>query len=328
MHITMKHELQHDILISYRHAETMEEARSLKAHLNELQVTSWFDVLNLPQGVTIPEDELKQSLELAVRSSRLLVQFRYDPLVDIANGKTKLLFSWPFFERQFAKEILTVVKLHDDGSGILLSPGGDMHPFYDITHLAYLLALTVGKTDRIDTYWVEHLAAIESHLADRAAKYGVFAWHKLYQKNDWPDIINPDKPEFRRNMLPAAETPEIHPEVVSKHELLMWDGMHCPYCGRSFGILACVIIWLVKNGVICYQCRNRLAYNRKPLDIIVILALLFFMVIGFWRLSLLGFQTIPPVLRAVGTILVSFIIEYCIWGFYLRKWRKLQRCDS
>lgn len=310
-------DLPYDILISYRHAQTAKEAKMLKAYLDELLVASWFDVLNLPQDVPIPDAELKYSLETAVRSSRLIVQFRY-------HQSYKQLYSWPFYERQFAKEMLIVTMTVSPP--ILLSPCGDMHPYYDLAHLAYLLALTVNRTDRAEAFWQHHLSPVESHLAERAPSFGVFAWHKYRRKDDWPDLINPDKPEARRNVLPGRETPEMHPETTSGHQLLSLDGRHCPYCGRSFSVLACAILWLASDGVRCYTCHQRVAYERKPMDKVTPIVLLSILSVCLWGF-LVWMKMNPPWLRAGTVVFVSVITTIYIWAFVIRKWRHLVRWD-
>jgi len=215
------------------------------------------------------------------------------------------------------------VMMRSPGPSLLLSFSGDVHPFYDLAHLAYLLALAVGKTDKLDLYWQKHLAPLELQLADAAPNYGLAAWHTLSRR---PELIDPLRPEARRNWLPGDETPEIHSEVVEGHALHVRDGAHCWRCGHRFGALARVVIWLADGRSRCYECREPVAYYpRSGLEVALAVALLGSLIAGAWLAAAAWLPSLAPGWRALAAVALAVFLFGAAWGTYLAKRRKLVR---
>ena len=97
-----------DVMLSYRHARNRDAALSLAGFAEEAGLRCWLDVHLIDQETKLPQEELKCTLRRAAEGSRIVVGFLDEDSVaqDSLSGSVQTVFSWRFWERQFAREFV------------------------------------------------------------------------------------------------------------------------------------------------------------------------------------------------------------------------------
>lgn len=220
---------KHDVFISYKHSLSQADAKNVSHWCNELGLLTWIDREQIPDGARLARVEVEAILKRAVLASRLTVLFvmqdvaAMNPLI----GGTTIVFNWQMLERQYAKELLMVVRPPLD-QPYIQNYRDDRLPFDNWQHLAYLLGVVVdAPVERLDRAWYEwfwvpyfnyvhdrsHARTLDfatkqfggdadGALIDRilAAK-GILKLHDRGLYPGLPSIVDPDQPDARRNAM-------------------------------------------------------------------------------------------------------------------------------
>jgi hypothetical protein len=210
-------------MISYRWRRFAEFAQSLICFLDELGVKSWIDVRGIEQSPGIPTSELKRILADAVTDSRLVLFFETEDaleLPEVGNSEdANVSFNWQFFELQFAQEVLYAYP--NQFPSFLLSELHDRILFYNQPYLAYLLALTVGRTEQLDIYWNKYFGDFPLNTA---SAYNVWKFHTLPSGIPLPRIIDPGRPDARPNKILEQRIKE-RKEIVEENRFSIVPGI-------------------------------------------------------------------------------------------------------
>ena len=184
---------QWDCMLSYRHAKHKHLASTLARFLGEAGVKCWLDTSVIDQTVRFLSSELKEILRRAAEASRIVVGFPQEDMreLDPRSQTSRTRFSWLFWERQFAEQLLWV-----EGSWLCAFPE-ERIPFYNYPHLAYYLGLATGKGKAMRPYWEKYFGCMPP--TTRSA-YKTDDLHSL-PIDLLPPILNPKCPDSRRNAI-------------------------------------------------------------------------------------------------------------------------------
>ena len=132
---------QWDIMLSYRQDKHKSCVTTLAKFLKELGVNYWLNTDIIDQMVRFPSQELKNILRCAAESSRIVVGYPSEDMLemDLQIHESRKKFSWLFWERQFANELLWI-----EGNYLCSFPHESLK-FHNYPHLAYYLGIVTGK---------------------------------------------------------------------------------------------------------------------------------------------------------------------------------------
>lgn len=201
---------QWDLMLSYRWAKYKPLVTTLARFLSEAGVSYWLDTDVIDQTVRHPSNKLRDILRGAAEASRIVVGYPSEDMLEMdpLSHESNVKFSWLFWERQFAHEILWI-----EGNNLCSFPN-ERIPFYNYPHLAYYLGIVAGKGNTLNAYWHKYFGAM---LPTSRLAYRTEDLHSL-KVALLPCIIDPKSPEVRRNAILRSSI-EGRNDIANDHRM-------------------------------------------------------------------------------------------------------------